>query len=160
MSPANDALSALRDIHLPEAVSLWPPAPGWWVAAGLVVALAVALRLLQLRRRRSVARAALRELDGLERNHQETGDAAEYAVRLSALLRRVALARFPRNEVASLHGAFWVDFLSRASARTGFPAEVVEAMERAVFAPLRRENPSEDTAAWGAAARAWIRRTS
>jgi len=163
MNPANDALSALRDIHLPEAVSLWPPAPGWWVAAGLVVALAVALRLLQLRRRRSVARAALRELDGLEREHQETGDAAEYAVRLSALMRRVALARFPRNEVASLHGAFWVDFLSRASERTGFPSEVVEAMERAIFAPPRQDHPpedTEDTAAWGAAARAWIRRTS
>ena len=160
MNPANDALSALRDIHLPEAVSLWPPAPGWWVAAGLVVALAVALRLLQLRRRRSVARAALRELDGLERDHEGTGDAGAYAVRLSALLRRVALARFPRNEVASLHGATWIDFLNRASARTGFPSEVVEAMERTVFAPPFEESPREDTAAWGAAARAWIRRTS
>jgi hypothetical protein len=159
MSPANDVLSALRDIHLPEAVSLWPPAPGWWVAAGLIVALAVTLRLVQLRRRRSVTRAALRELDGLERDHQETGDAAEYAVRLSALLRRVALARFPRNVVASLHGAFWVDFLSRASA-FGFPSEVVEAMERAVFEPPRQDHPPEDTAAWGDAARAWIRRMS
>ena len=160
MSPAHDALSALRDIHLPEAVPLWPPAPGWWVAAGLVVALAVALRLVQLRRRRSVSRAALRELDRLEREHEKTRDAGVYAVRLSALLRRVALARFPRNEVASLHGETWIDFLNRASARTGFPDEVVETMERAVFAPPCEESPPEDTTAWGSAARAWIRRTS
>jgi len=160
MSPANDALSALRDIHLPAAVPLWPPAPGWWIAAGLFIALVLALRLVVLRRRRSVARAALRELNELDREHDQTRDDGAYAVRLSALLRRVALTRFPRSEVASLHGAAWVDFLSRLGARTGFPAEMVEAMERAVFAPPCEEQPGEDTVAWGAAARAWIRRTS
>lgn len=160
MSATDDALSALRDIHLPEAVPLWPPAPGWWVAAGLLVAVAVALRLVVLRRRRSVALAALRELERLDRDHEQSRDAGVYAVRLSALLRRVALARFPRREVASLHGAEWVEFLSRSSARTRFPSEVVEAMERAVFAPACEEHPPEDTAAWGAAAREWIRRMS
>ena len=32
---------------------------------------------------------------------------------LSVLLKRVALAAYPRQEVASLHGSEWVDFLSR-----------------------------------------------
>ena len=30
-----DPLSQLADIHLPEAVSAWPPAVGWWLLAGL-----------------------------------------------------------------------------------------------------------------------------
>jgi hypothetical protein len=31
------------------------------------------------------------------------------------LLRRVALSRFPRDEVASLSGQDWIDFLTQAS---------------------------------------------
>ena len=27
----------LRDLHLPEAIGLWPLAPGWWVTITLAV---------------------------------------------------------------------------------------------------------------------------
>ena len=39
MNPAASNLQ-LRDIHLPDAVSWWPPAPGWWLLlGGLLLAL-------------------------------------------------------------------------------------------------------------------------
>ena len=42
MNPAlNPSLLPLKDIHLPGAVLWWPPAPGWWVLAGLVLVLMV-----------------------------------------------------------------------------------------------------------------------
>ena len=38
-APAMNELP-LRDIHLPDAVSWWPPAIGWWLLAIIIVALA------------------------------------------------------------------------------------------------------------------------
>jgi len=39
------ALSDLRDIHLPGAVTLWPLAPGWWLILGGLLALALGVHL-------------------------------------------------------------------------------------------------------------------
>ena len=42
----------LRDVHVPVAPSLWPPAPGWWLLAAAVLTVVALLWLLQLRRQR------------------------------------------------------------------------------------------------------------
>ena len=36
-----DPLAQLRDIHLPEPVSWWPPALGWWLVAMTVMTLLI-----------------------------------------------------------------------------------------------------------------------
>lgn len=102
MSDPTD-LSNLRDIVVPPAVSFWPPAPGWWgvgavciIAAGFAVAAVV-----RHRRRNAYRREALRAL--------EAADGRD----ISAILKRAALAAFPRREVASLNGAAWLAFLDR-----------------------------------------------
>ena len=51
MAPNAQALAGLRDIHLPEAGSIWPLAPGWWLLAAAVVALGL-LALLERKRRK------------------------------------------------------------------------------------------------------------
>ena len=57
----------LRDLHLPEVVSWWPLAPGWWVLIALAaVALIYLLRLyLRTRARGAARRHAMRQLDVL-----------------------------------------------------------------------------------------------
>ncbi|MBS1202779.1 MAG: hypothetical protein H6R22_1288, partial [Chromatiaceae bacterium] len=75
---APDPLAGLRDWHLPDPVSWWPPAPGWWLVAGLALA-ACALTLhwwLRRRRRRhgAPARAALGELERLGARLVADGD--------------------------------------------------------------------------------------
>jgi len=66
-----DPLAQLRDIHIPDSVSWWPPAPGWW---GLVVIIFVAMVLVWLwrrrRRQRSCQRAALCHLEHLEEQYR------------------------------------------------------------------------------------------
>ncbi|MEE2679227.1 MAG: DUF4381 domain-containing protein [Myxococcota bacterium] len=159
MAPTTDVLAALRDIHLPEAVAFWPLAPGWWALLAGALSVAAIAGFVVRRRRQSVRRAALRELDAAQREFGSTGDTAALAVSLSSTLRRVALARFARAAVAGLHGDEWLGFLAANGPAGGFPAEVGTSIERAVYADPRSTS-QRDGEAWLAAARAWIRRVS
>jgi hypothetical protein len=69
----NPALEQLRDIHLPQAVHWWPPAPGWWVVAALILALTIWLvRFLQRRYRRQYFRSeSLDLLKQIWQNYQQ-----------------------------------------------------------------------------------------
>lgn len=160
MNPAPDPLLGLRDIHLPEAISFWPLAPGWWLLLAALVALA-ALSVWQIRRRRaSVRRAALVELDALQAGYQREGDAIALAQRLSSLLRRVALVRFDRKAVAPLHGQAWGRFLESAGRKTRFPSELAITLEQAVYAGSCVNHEPDAVEAWISASRGWIRRVS
>ncbi len=102
----------LRDIHLPEPVSWWPPAPGWWALLGLIILLfcsILAFRTIQ--RRRSVRVAALKALKEISANFASDHDAQRLAKSLSILIRRICLSYFPRAEVAGLTGEPWLNFL-------------------------------------------------
>jgi len=158
MNSANiQALSDLRDIHLPGAVTVWPLAPGWWLIFGGLVALTVGVLLHLRARRRSVKRAAVRELDGIEASFRSSRDVARLALSLATLLRRVAIARFPRRDVASLHGRDWSRFLVRTSGDRGLTVEIVHDLSLAVYAGPSAEPDASRVEAWTTAARNWIR---
>lgn len=132
-----DPLARLRDYHLPEPVSWWPPAPGWWLLALLLtVAIGAALWLLLAYRRGSSARrAARRELQALKTTHAAGGDDATLIRGLSRLLRRFALARFPREQVAGLTGEAWLQFLDRYSDDSAFTQGAGRALLEAPYRP-------------------------
>jgi hypothetical protein len=123
----------LRDIHEPGAPALWPPAPGWWLLLVLVLAglAALAWRLLALwrsRRRRARIVAELERLRG-----ERCGPALVGAV--SALLKRAALSRFPRAEVAPLTGADWLAFLDRTGGAGRFANGPGRVLADGAYAP-------------------------
>jgi len=107
------SLENLRDIVVPEPPPLWPPAPGVWVL--LISALAIATALF-LGWRRARARSAYRRAGlALLKTARSTRD-------VNVILKRVALAAYPRPTVASLYGADWVAFLDSSCRRTKFSA--------------------------------------
>ena len=110
MNP-RDPLEALHPLRTPPPVDAWPPAPGWWLLAALLLAALAALGFLALRtwRRRAHLRAARRELAALRARFAD--DPAALTAATNALLKRVALARYPRRETAALSGGRWLAFL-------------------------------------------------
>jgi hypothetical protein len=113
--------ATLRDIHLPDPVGWWPPAPGWWLLAGLVLLLGLGLWWLRRRaRRKALPRAAAAELTRLQRCYEADGDLAALLAGVSAWLRRVALQYFPRAEIAALNGEAWLARLDQVLGEDGF----------------------------------------
>jgi hypothetical protein len=152
-----DPLAGLRDIYLPDVVSFWPPAPGWWLALAFVLALAAGIHLYRRARRRSLKRAALVEMASIESRYADEADASHLALQLSILLRRVALQRFARREVASLHGEDWSKFLLDTSGRVGLTTNHAVGLTRAIYAGRHARLDEDAPAEWIAAARRWIR---
>ena len=105
--------SPLRDLHLPEAIGIWPLAPGWWVVIGIVLVLAAiwSWQMWIAWRDGALRRYALRQLDRLYAGYRENGNAVEFGSDLSELLRRTMLAYAPRKDVAGLTGQDWLDWL-------------------------------------------------
>lgn len=100
-----DNLPELRDIHLPEGVSAWPPAYGWWVILALIVGLLLAVELVLIMRRKSKKLYALRLLNEIHCNNS-----VRSAVEMSEILRRICVYKY--EEAATLMGREWLDFLN------------------------------------------------
>ncbi len=127
---------ALRDIHLPPAVSWWPPAPGWWMLLGLLVLAAAAVALFRMRRRGGrLKRVALAELGRIEARFQTGHDGREFAAELSALLRRVSISKAARDECAGLVGEEWLGFLEKTLGDGRFTQGAGRALIEAPYRP-------------------------
>ena len=155
MNPT-DALQ-LHDIHIPGAPAVWPPAPGWWLLAGIGIAVVLVLGLWLLRRRR-LARFRRRVLRDLEQLAADTGRAT-LSARVSALLKRVALTRYARSEVAALSGRAWLAFLDRTGGGGKFEHGPGQVLASGPYAPDSGSGtPSEDSEALIALSKSWVRR--
>lgn len=103
----------LRDIVVPEPVGFWPLAAGVWVLVGVAC---IGLALLIWRgyavwKSGAYRRAGLARLAQIEVQLETTGRGDVVLHELAILLKRVALAAFPRKQVAPLYGDNWLRFL-------------------------------------------------
>ena len=153
MNP-QDPLAALHPLREPLPIGWWPPAPGWWLLAGLVLAALLVLGWYALRRYRANAyrRRALARLTELAAGAQQQADPQLLLADINALLKSIALVAYPRREVAASSGPEWLAFLnSSLRQEEQFP-------EGFVTGAYHKHCPDIDTGQVLRAASSWIRR--
>jgi mannitol-1-phosphate/altronate dehydrogenase len=102
----------LKDIHLPEASLWWPPAPGWWLLLGLLLAIVMLLRWAIRRiRHKPLKRLCLQELQGIRDNLASGQSRKTVLADTTALLRRTLLAYHGRAGFAATTGDDWLQQL-------------------------------------------------
>ena len=154
-------LQNLHDIVTPAAVSWWPLAPGWYVIAGLVLLTIAGVAWRSWRRylASGYRRDALHACAAIELRIGDPALRWSCLADLAELLKRVALAAYPREQVAGLTGDAWWRFLETGAGRIGFDNEMRAIMDQALYGNSNAAAPNDDiVASICSAARDWIGR--
>lgn len=141
-----DLIDRLAEPAEPAAIAMTPQTGGWIVLA-VLLALALAWSIwrgIRTWRANAYRRAALAEL----------GAVGNDPAAIAAILRRTALAAWPREQVAALTGRDWLGFLDRTGGGGGFSDGPGALLLAAPYqgAPLHAAPDLRDLAA------RWIRR--
>ncbi len=150
-----DPLSQLKDIHLPEPVSIWPPAPGWWLlaAAALIITLFSVIRITSWYRKNAYRRLAEVQLDALDKSYKQHEDCIIYACDINRLLKQVAVTYYDRECVSRLSGKQWLEFLDRTGNTRNFTEGAGQLLESAQY----RKTGSFEVAGLGRCCRQWLK---
>jgi len=144
-------LDLMHGLVMPGPVAWLPQTPGWWIVLGwlLAVLLLLAWQFAKRRQRNRYRRDALTELRSIAAQ-TELGP-GESAQRIAVLLKRTALAAYPRKDVAALYGRDWAQFLKESA---GNDPQIAEAADLLAAAAYR---PDVDGSVLARPARRWIR---
>jgi len=141
-------LEKLHEILLSDPVSWMPQTVGWYAVFGLIVGVTgwwVYGRFRRFRKNR-YRRFALAEFKVIEREWQQPEKRVRALAQIPVLLKRTALAAFPRSEVASLSGEKWLAFLDKTMGGKGFREDEGRLLPELAYAPAPRISKLPDEA--------------
>ena len=150
-----DLLSQLRDIHTAPQLPWWPPAPGWWLLALLLLFALGWLGRRVMRRYRVYQRRKqmLGWVDHLNATIDPKREPQAYLSTLNRIFKLVALRAFPAHKCAVLAGQEWVDFLVGRMENSD-PAAPMDVLASGPYDPA----PQFDPGTMSELTRDWIRR--
>lgn len=142
MTTPNPALQQLKDIHLPNAVHMWPVAPGWIVLYVLALSMLIygIYAWQQKRKRRLAIQYARQQLNALRKLAKDNADNINIAAEISTLIRRTALYYFKRDAIAGLSGKAWLTFLNNSGHTDQFTDQAEHLL---LNAPYRKQNSTD-----------------
>ena len=131
-----DNLPELRDIHLPDGVSAFPIAHGWWLILAGIVLLFLLIQFMLYLRRYSKARYALKLLQNIS-----NANVVKAAKEMSEILRRICVLKY--KEAAILLGADWIDFLNQKT-KNPIGGKTAELLINAPYIPQESSTYSQE----------------
>ncbi|WP_020413117.1 DUF4381 domain-containing protein [Microbulbifer sp. VTAC004] len=147
---AQELLAQLYDIQEPTPISWWPPAPGWWILAAILLLSVLGITLLVSYQRKKAARnryriEAIKLLEAVD-NTQATATAE-----INEILKRVAVTTFGRSHCGNLTGDQWLSFLEKSAAHKCPPdarQALLEQLYRGVSDPRNNQALREYAITW------------
>ena len=123
----------LQGLQLPDAVSWWPLAPGWWL---LITILCIATPLLvflifRMWRRNSDKRQAKKLLNSAYSQWLADQNQQQLILQLNTVLKRFCRQRFPK--AISLSEQRWSDFLNHSAGTDLFSEKQSKALQSGAY---------------------------
>lgn len=104
----------LRDVHLPDTISWWPLAWGWWTLLALIILIS-GVTIYFIIRKRAEGRyrnLAISELNQILKSWREEQQNQIYLHRANDVLKRTVLQSQQMPSMTTLSGQAWVDQLN------------------------------------------------
>ena len=120
-----DNLPELKDIHIPDGVSAFPPAYGWWILLFAIILLPIIIRFARLAHKKSRRYFASNYIKKIDENHAVAG-----AIKISELLKRICVYKYP--EAVNMFGKRWIEFLN-AHAKNDISGQTAELLSNAPY---------------------------
>lgn len=125
---------SLRDIHLPDAISWWPPAIGWWILLALVIAVFIFIPKLYRRvTYTSLNKVANITYQNIVDEFKENNNDSDFIIATSKFLRQTAMSYCGRDEVAQLTGDKWVQALNNITEHDYFTPDLKQSLVNAPY---------------------------
>jgi Ca-activated chloride channel family protein len=142
----------MHDLVMPQKIAMLPQTSGWIVVGLWLLGMTVLLvmKVVVRYRENRYRREALKSLHRLR--SQTEADSTSEAQEIAVLLKRTALAAYPRTRVASLHGSDWAEFLTTTTNDDPAVASAAPSLGRSSY------DPDADSADLYDGAEAWIRK--
>jgi len=124
----------LRDIHLPDAVSWWPPAIGWWILlALLLLAIYLLPKLYRYLTFKPLSRVCQEEFENIKIAYNKQQDLSILIQSISKLLRQISMSFHGRDKVANLTGDAWINSLNDLTEENYFQEELKNTLINAPY---------------------------
>ena len=122
----------LRDIHLPETISWFPPAIGWWLLLLLILLIIFGTWWLFKHLTRNTAVKSAHKLLAIIKADSNTAE-LEKLRKISMWLRRVSISTTNRDQSAGLTGKAWLSYLDNSVQGSPFSQGIGQCLINAQF---------------------------
>lgn len=125
---------SLRDIHLPDAISWWPPAIGWWIVLALIIlAIIFVPKLYRRITYTPLNKVVNKTFEKIIAEYKENNNDKHLLIETSQFLRQTAMSYCGRDKVAQLTGDKWVQTLNDITDADHFNEEIKQTLIKAPY---------------------------